>query len=142
MKFRKNIRLKFYDYSNEGKYFITICIKDMKNLFGKIIDNNMILNENGNNIVNVISNFDNENFNIDYYQIMANHIHLIFEVKISNKYKLSQIVSRFKSKVSNALKINDLWQKGYYERVIRNDKEYLNIIKYNHYNPFKGKYKW
>ena len=54
MKFRKNLRLKNYDYSNEGKYFITICINNMKHLLGEIINNNMFLNENGKNIIDII----------------------------------------------------------------------------------------
>ena len=44
---RKSIRLPGYDYSTEGFYFITICTKDKKCIFGKIVDGEMILNEAG-----------------------------------------------------------------------------------------------
>lgn len=44
---RKSIRLKEYDYSQPGYYFITFCTHNRENLFGEIIDGNMILNEFG-----------------------------------------------------------------------------------------------
>ena len=44
---RRSIRLKGYDYSQEGLYFITICVKDRECLFGKIENNEMILNDAG-----------------------------------------------------------------------------------------------
>ena len=114
----------------------------MKHLLGEIINNNMLVNKNGENIIDIISNFNNKNYNIIFYQIMPNHIHLIIEIKNNSSLKLSQIVSMFKSKISNTLKIKNLWQKNYYERVIRDQKEYENIIKYIHNNPYRDKYNW
>ena len=142
MKTRKNIRLKEYDYSNNRRYFITICVKGMKYIFGELIDNIMILNENGNKIKEVITNFENEKYDVDYYQIMPNHVHFIIYIKIDNKVKLSQIVSSFKSKCTNMIKISGMWQRGYYERVIRDQKEYDSIVKYIDENPFREKYHW
>ena len=44
---RRSIRLKGYDYAQEGLYFITICCFENKHLFGKIMDGVMVLNEAG-----------------------------------------------------------------------------------------------
>ena len=114
----------------------------MKYIFGELIDNIMILNENGNKIKEVITNFENEKYDVDYYQIMPNHVHFIIYIKIDNKVKLSQIVSSFKSKCTNMIKISGMWQRGYYERVIRDQKEYDSIVKYIDENPFREKYHW
>lgn len=142
MEKRKNIRLKKYDYGSKGKYFITICVKGMRYIFGELVDNKMILNNNGNIAKNIILNFQNKNYGIDYYQIMPNHLHCIIDIKENGKYKLSHIVSRLKSKIANLTKISGMWQKGYYDRVIRNQKEYDNIVKYIINNPFRDKYNW
>ena len=69
---RKNIRIQGYDYKKAGYYFITICTKDMKELFGSIIDNKMQLNEKGNIIKNIIESYNENSKNVknEYYQIM------------------------------------------------------------------------
>lgn len=142
MKIRKNIRLKEYNYSSKGKYFVTICVKKMKYIFGELDNNKIILNNSGNKLENVIINFENESYNIDYYQIMPNHVHLIIEIKKENGLTLSQIVSKFKSEYTRLIKTSSIWQRGYYERVIRDQREYDNIVKYINENPFRDKYNW
>ena len=74
---RKSIRLKGYDYSQEGLYFITICVQDRKCLFGKIENDEMMLNDFG-----IVANDQWEklterfsNFELDVFQIMPNHMH-------------------------------------------------------------------
>lgn len=74
---RRSIRLKGYDYSQAGAYFITICTNDRKCLFGEIINGEMILNDYGK-----IANDEWEklpqrfpNFELDVFQIMPNHMH-------------------------------------------------------------------
>ena len=74
---RRSIRLKGYDYSQAGMYFITICCQDMICRFGKIADGEMILNELGmiayNEWLKLPERFPN--FELDVFQIMPNHIH-------------------------------------------------------------------
>ena len=74
---RKSIRLKGYDYSQAGLYFITICCQDMKCRFGKIEKDEMVLNEFGtiahNEWMKLPERFPN--FGLDVFQIMPNHIH-------------------------------------------------------------------
>ena len=79
---RRSIRLKGYDYSKAGLYFITICSQNRKHLFGKIDNDIMILNEAGNMIEKLweeISN-DFQNVNLCEYVIMPNHIHGIIQI--------------------------------------------------------------
>jgi putative transposase len=74
---RRSIRLKGYDYSQTGAYFITICCENRKCRFGNIVENEMILNEYGeiayNEWVKLSERF--VNFELDVFQIMPNHIH-------------------------------------------------------------------
>ncbi|MEO7316212.1 MAG: hypothetical protein ABIW47_13570 [Ginsengibacter sp.] len=80
---RRSIRLKGYDYSQAGAYFITICCKDMKCFFGKVENNEMILNEFGQiafeEWVKLTDRF--AQFELDVFQIMPNHMHGILVIK-------------------------------------------------------------
>jgi len=79
---RRSIRLKGYDYSQTGLYFITICIQDKRCLFGEIINNDMALNEFG---IIAYQQWEKlserySNFILDVFQIMPNHIHGIISL--------------------------------------------------------------
>ena len=74
---RRSIRLKGYDYSCAGLYFITICCQDRICRFGDVINNEMVLNEYGmvafNEWLKLSGRFSN--FELDVFQIMPNHMH-------------------------------------------------------------------
>ncbi len=142
MKNRKNIRLKEYDYSSKGLYFITICVREMKHMFGIISNNSMTLNKYGELIDGTISNYKNNKYEVLFYQIMPNHIHLILKLKNNEIIQLSSVVSKLKSECTFKIGLKNVWQKGYYERVIRDQKEYDNIVRYISENPFRDKYQW
>ena len=142
MQTRKNIRLKEYDYSSKGLYFITICTKDKKDVFGKIFNNKMIFNDYGNKLNDILMSFKNDKYEIDYYQIMPNHIHFIVNINEDNLIDLSKVISQIKSKCTNLLAYKNLWQKNFYERVVRDEKEYNNIVIYINENPYRDKYNW
>ncbi len=94
---RRSIRLKGYNYSTPGLYFITICLKDRECLFGKIIEGEMILNDLGliikNQWKNVVKRYDN--VSLDEYTIMPNHLHgiVIIEELIINVGATLAVVS-------------------------------------------------
>jgi putative transposase len=79
---RKSIRLKGYDYSQAGLYFITICCQDRACLFGDVVDGKMILNEAGTMIktewLKLPERF--KNIELHEYAIMPNHFHGILEI--------------------------------------------------------------
>ena len=83
---RKNIRLKYYDYSQEGYYFITICTQEKQKLFGEIINRKLILNDRGKMIKKWIYQLENKfpHILIDKYIIMPNHLHFIIIVVYPN----------------------------------------------------------
>jgi len=80
---RRSIRLKGYDYSRAGLYFITICCENKVHRFGKIENDGMVLNENGtianNEWYKLLNRYSN--FELDVFQIMPNHMHGIISLK-------------------------------------------------------------
>ena len=80
---RQSIRLKGYDYSQKGLYFITICTQNRKHLFGEIIhDCGMQLNIAGNMIAQIWHEIPHyfKNTKLHEFVIMPNHIHGIIEI--------------------------------------------------------------
>jgi putative transposase len=79
---RRSIRLKGYDYSQAGLYFITICCQDRAHLFGKIINGEMILNDAGKMIVNEWMALRDRFPNIELHEfiVMPNHFHSIMQI--------------------------------------------------------------
>ena len=80
---RRSIRLKGYDYTADGLYFITICTKDKNHYFGRVIDGKMVLNERGqivnNEWLNTINIRQGEVI-LHEYIVMPNHFHAIIEI--------------------------------------------------------------
>jgi len=174
IRHRKQIRLKKYDYSDNGWYFVTICTQNRECLFGNIVNNKMILNQNGllinDNWKQLINKFPIE---LDEFVIMPNHVHGIIIIRQTNivgvsfmKPETKMIISKsnhhmgllnhkkglinqtptlgliiryFKSKCTYELHKdgfnNDLWQRNYYENVIRNEHSLFKIRQYIRDNP-------
>ena len=159
MKTRKTLRLKYYNYSEIGLYYITICTykkeKILCSMDEKICDANfdeiefekyIKYTDIGNICKTAIDSIEKnyENVKVDNFVIMPNHIHMIISIKKNNDIKISQVVSYFKSYVSREYnkisnKKNEIWQKSFYEHVIRNDDDYKRIVEYVVYNPLKWK---
>lgn len=142
---RKSIRLKGYDYSRSGLYFITICCHDNKFRFGYIKNNEMILNELGHIAYNEWVNLKNRfnNFELDVFQIMPNHIHGIIILDnvgagLAPAQKLSglapaQKLSGLAPVPTKNPSISDII--GAYKSIVNN--EYLKIFKLK--NEIMGK---
>lgn len=143
---RRSIRLKGYDYSKEGMYFITICTQNRENLFGEIIDNKMVLNTAGDMIEKIFITLSDEfpQIMLNQYVIMPNHFHAI--ISINDKKTVGNIVQSFKRQTTikyiNMVKQNLLppfdkriWQRNYHEHIIRNNDEYHRIAEYIQNNP-------
>jgi REP element-mobilizing transposase RayT len=128
MRAIKNIRLKHYDYSQNGYYFVTICT-NYRRSYLKILSNE---------IQNAIEKLNEiKGVKIDYYSILSSHMHLIIILN-ECKIHLSEIVRRFKALSSKEAGIK-LWQPNYYEHVIRNEQALFKIREYIINNPLKEK---
>ncbi len=177
---RKSIRLKRYDYSQQGLYFITLCCQHKAHLFGRIQDHTMILNPFGKIVEKQWLNTEQirSNIQLGSFIVMPNHFHAILEIIIdktenneltrfkSPSQTIGSIVRGFKIAVIKQIKnelqfhtINDnyhvgelqfaptatielitkldykIWQRNYYEHIIRNDIAYQKIVEYIIENP-------
>jgi REP element-mobilizing transposase RayT len=152
---RKTIRLQQYDYTRPGAYFITVCLHDRKQyLFGEIADNVMVLNSVGEYARECW--LDIPTFypyvKLDEFVIMPNHVHGILilnsnniELGAANQFQqctsgsIGSIIRGFKVGVTKRLRsINVqtlIWQRNYYEHVIRNEKSFTDIRQYIRDNP-------
>ena len=148
---RKNIRLNDYNYSSNGAYFITICTKNKENLLWKNVGANCVrpldqlpLSKIGIVIENEIYKLNTvyENIKVDKYQIMPNHIHLIIFIYEDSNGRtqfaptISRIIKQFKGSITKQTGFS-IWQKSFYDRIIRNENEYQSVWNYIHNNPLK-----
>jgi len=156
---RKRIRLKDYDYTKPGYYFVTINTnKNIQNV-SKIINGKIELNESGKIIDKVWNNLPKHypNCKLDEYIIMPNHVHGIIKlINCSEGFRtipgknvktnkinhgLPEIIRGFKTFSSKTInKKNEpeqkfRWQKSYYDRIIRNKSELDNVRRYISSNP-------
>ncbi len=91
MPIRKLNRLKEYDYSQDGFYFITICVKNRKKIFGYVENEKMILNKFGVIVKNQWHWLANRfpYMKLDEFIIMPNHLHGIIIIDATNKNKIN-----------------------------------------------------
>lgn len=182
---RKSIRLKGYDYSQAGLYFVTICCQNREHFFGKIDnDGQLFLNESGKMIEKWYLELENKFPDIECgeYVVMPNHFHCIVintgisvgtvgtdlrvcpntnnDVvdailgehvldKILGEHigsPLHRVVQWFKTMTTNEYirGVNilgwkrfdgKLWQRNYWEHIIRNEQSYVTISEYIKNNP-------
>lgn len=150
---RKPLRLEGYDYSGAGYYFVTICTQEKRHLFwdGRaFVGADIIrpplppLTALGQIVTEAITDIPNhyQNVMLDKYVIMPNHVHMILILgeggrMISAPTKsLSTVVGQMK-RISSKRAGKTLWQKGYYDHIIRNEPDYLRVWQYIDANPAK-----
>lgn len=144
----RRMRLNGYDYSHPGYYFVTICTYSRQLLFGKISDGIMVLSPTGNMLENLIRQTE-ERFStvtIDAFVVMPNHIHILvgLAVRTSDHPGVDNIgdVVRWIKDASvrrHSLGVKakgwsiyheHLWQKGFHDHIVRNEREMEQIRAY------------
>lgn len=128
---RKDIRLKNYNYAKEGMYFITICTRNRIKLFGEIETKEIKLTKVGKIVEKSIINLEKiyNNITIDEYIVMPNHIHIIIIINEKNNLTISRIINQYKGRITKTIGY-PIWQKLFYEHIIRNESEYYKIKQY------------
>ena len=155
---RKKLRLENYDYSLSGAYFITICTHQKQILLNASVVGNDLSVVPSNTPQNQIIEkwlFELENkfdVSVVHYVIMPDHIHFILFISDTERHvgrSLPEILQWYKTMTTNEyialvkadiLKPFDkkLWQKSYYEHIIRDKEDYLTRVRYILNNPFKS----
>ena len=162
IKYRRSIRLANYDYAQAGAYFITVCTHERMCLFGDVILETMRPNDFGQIVHDewLRTAEIRPDIDLDTFRVMPNHLHaiVIFDEEVSSNptvgahsrapfsrqpKSLGSLVAGFKSATTK--RINQLrntpgtpvWQRNYYERVIRNEREMDATRRYIVDNPAK-----
>jgi len=143
---RQSIRLKNYDYSQAGAYFVTICTQNKECLFGEIEVGKMSLNEYGQITTKCWHDLPNHypHIELDEFVVMPNHTHGIIVIKPAPTVKqhgLPEIIRAFKtfsSKQINLIRSTTgipVWQRNYYEHIICSEPELNKVREYIVSNP-------
>ena len=161
---RRSIRLQFYDYSASGAYFVTVCTQERRCLFGDAVDGVVQLNDAGRAVertwLAIPRHFPH--IDLDAFVVMPNHVHGVIIIgdrpvgakDFSPLHNTSQpgrrpsgalpktigsIVRGFKIGVTKWIRDNTdtyaVWQRNYYEHVIRSDESLVRIRQYIFDNP-------
>ena len=149
---RRSIRLKGYDYTQNGCYFLTICTRNRECLFGEIQNANMFLSNIGEKVRVCWQEIPNHfpQIVLHEYVIMPNHLHGIIEIRNTDSQiipsfptrsngtsrTLGSVVRGFKIGVTKRVGFSP-WQRNYYEHIIRNSVAYNHIVQYMAQNPMK-----
>ena len=135
---RKNPRLTNYNYTDGGYYFITICTKDKIHYFGEILNEKMQFSEIGKIAQNSIKRIEEiyETIKIDKFVVMPNHIHIIIIIEKETSVSISRVIKQYKEYITKQIK-ETIWQKSFYDHIIRNEKDYLRIWEYIDENILK-----
>lgn len=151
---RKHPRLKNYDYSQNGCYFVTVCVKDKKQILGRVnvgrdalIPPTTELSEIGKTAEKYIHNINSvyDNVTVENYVIMPNHIHFLFlfydEPRSNGGMRASRptlftVIRSFKTMVTKEIGY-PIWQDSFYDRIIESENGYLEAWNYIDENPLK-----
>jgi putative transposase len=158
---RHSIRLKGYDYSQAGAYFVTIVAWQRECLFGEVVNGEMQLNELGKIVRDEWEKSAEIRLEVELgaYVVMPNHFHGIVIIKYMGATNvgatgrsplpprgpapksLGALLAGFKSSVTKRINVLrntpgiPVWQRNYYERIIRNELEMEKIWAYIESNP-------
>ena len=137
---RKQNRLENFDYNKNGAYFITICVKDRKKILCDIVgdDAHIVPKKYGLIVEKYIRNVPE----IEKYVLMPDHIHLIVRMDNGRMWAsaptkhLSSIVRSIKTLTTKEIGVS-IFQRSYYDHIIRNPQDYDEIWRYIENNPLK-----
>lgn len=143
---RKPPRLRGYDYSTPGMYFLTVCVKDRRPLLGRIVGcgacdaPQMVLSDYG-KVLDERIRFMSSRYShmyVDKYVVMPNHFHLILSISAQNgasetaapyNSETSKFVSLLK-RYCNRMYGKNIWQTSFHDHVIRGEADYRKIWEY------------
>jgi REP element-mobilizing transposase RayT len=146
---RRHHRLSSYDYSTTGFYFVTLCIQDRLPLLGIVASGEMIHSSGGALVSESCEKICDRSPGIllDTLMIMPDHLHAILSLT-GELRSLSEVIHHLKSRTTaqyaRGVRCSNwppfhgkLWQQGFYDRVIRDDRELAAIRAYVGQNPLR-----
>lgn len=166
MHHRRSLRLQGYDYSQAGAYFVTICTHNRACLFGEVVDGEMRLNETGRMVASALQAISDHfpQVDVDAFVVMPNHVHGIIVINgvgaqfiapnthetdaaainlgaINRAPTLGDMVRAFKARSTRDIRLREpgvsVWQRNYYEHIVRNEDDLARIREYIVNNPLQ-----
>ena len=131
---RKRNRLPFFDYSENGGYFLTICTKDRSPVLSRVVEGNKnaTCSVELTSLGQTVDKMLNETalyygVTLVKYVIMPNHIHVLLQIEGASKdrFAISRVIKHFKTNVTRAVGAS-IWQKSFYDHIIR-DVDDFNV---------------
>jgi putative transposase len=156
---RRSLRLQAYDYAQAGAYFVMVCTQNRTCLFGEVTDGAMRLNSAG-ELAATVWNSMVERFpdiELDMFVVMPNHLHGIIVLSDSGRAAtraaptVGDVVGAFKSlftlRFIEGVKSKRwpafdrrVWQRNYYEHVIRDERDLARVRRYIDENPLRWEF--
>ena len=156
---RRSIRLPGRDYAQSGAYFVTICTDHARLTFGDVLDDRMVPNDAGRIVEQewARSASIRDEIELDAFVVMPNHVHGIVIIKgdlLESSHKpsgrggparqsLGATIAGFKAATTRRIRLHKgaaelaVWQRNYYERIVRHERELIAIREYIADNPRK-----
>ena len=157
---RKKNRLEGYDYSSCGAYFITVCVADRNvSLWDAGVERTDSIRPDGMPPLSGIGKTVDaeiqklsriyETVTVDNYCIMPDHVHLLLSIVPDARAQIeggrtqfaptaSRIIKQFKGSITKQIGLQ-IWQKSFYDRIVRNEQAYREAWQYIDENPLKWK---
>ena len=156
---RRSVRLPTYDYSQPGAYFVTIVAQGRECLFGQVANGSVLLSDVGKIVAEELAAAAQTYAGVacDSCVIMPNHLHVVFTITGTvgaihelplpskrvdrRKMLLEKVVGRFKMRSAKRINIlrnasgNIVWQRNYYEHIVRDENELQRTREYIRINP-------
>lgn len=145
---RRSIRLCGHDYAAMGTYFVTICTIERECLLSKIVNGKAALNAYGRCADTALLWLPKQYpfVELDAYVVMPNHLHAILRIspggsRTAPQKSLGRLVGAFKTVSTKWMNVirdtpgEAVWQRNYYDRIIRTDEELQNVRRYIVENP-------
>jgi REP element-mobilizing transposase RayT len=140
---RKSQRLEGVDYAEPGTYFITICTTDRACILGRVRGPAVELGAIGEAVRQVWEELPQRfrNVDLDAFVVMPNHVHAIISIREAGGVSLGRVVQAFKSlsadrtRALRGLVDRGMWQRGYYDHIVRTPTDLERIRQYIADNP-------
>ncbi len=146
---RKHNRLSEYNYSTPNAYFLTLCTQQRRTILwsaeiSPAHKQSIPLSKWGMLVQHSILEIPRHYpaISVDHYVIMPNHIHLLLQIHTDSDGQpllaptISRVIQHMKGTVTKQIGCS-IWQKGFYDHVVRSNREYLEIWQYIEDNPIK-----